>query len=265
MPNKNHTALTYCSDLEQLCEDLIKKLDLGMFCYHKVYKDFSEIMFSNQTRWAEYYYKENFLSANYLKNFLADKFQFFIWPSENKIITLDAVRNVCDVHQGISLFFSDGEILQIFGFATKKENPFALNMLVNSIDLLKNFCLSLIKNLEPMIARCNTQRIIPKIKPKLDLQIFHDKQNELGENSMRQIIKNFLFSPREIDCIKKLLIGKTMRETADELFISPRTVETHVENIKNKIGCNKKSELIATLFRNGVAEKMFSHMLVTSK
>ncbi len=53
----------------------------------------------------------------------------------------------------------------------------------------------------------------------------------------------------ELDCARYLLMGKPMREIAEELLISPRTVETHIENIKNKLGCNKKSEVISKLLK----------------
>jgi DNA-binding CsgD family transcriptional regulator len=35
------------------------------------------------------------------------------------------------------------------------------------------------------------------------------------------------------------------QEVADSLFLSRRTVESYVNNIKFKLHCNKKSELIA--------------------
>ena len=52
------------------------------------------------------------------------------------------------------------------------------------------------------------------------------------------------FSDRELDCIEGLFKGKTMKGIASVFKISPRTVETHLRNIKWKLKCNYKSEII---------------------
>lgn len=55
------------------------------------------------------------------------------------------------------------------------------------------------------------------------------------------------FTRRERDRIQGLVAGLSAREIADRLGLSPRTTEHYIENIKGKIGCSKKSELIDKL------------------
>jgi DNA-binding CsgD family transcriptional regulator len=52
---------------------------------------------------------------------------------------------------------------------------------------------------------------------------------------------------REAECIYYLMQGKTAKETAKILKISPRTVETHLEHVRNKAGCHNKMNLIGKL------------------
>lgn len=49
---------------------------------------------------------------------------------------------------------------------------------------------------------------------------------------------------REKDCIRLLLEGKTAKETASILTLSQRTVEFYFENIKDKLGCYYKHEIL---------------------
>lgn len=63
---------------------------------------------------------------------------------------------------------------------------------------------------------------------------------------------NIILSGRELDCARLLLQGKTASETARELFISSRTVETHLSHIKDKLNCRTKSELISRLSKNSL-------------
>ncbi len=53
-----------------------------------------------------------------------------------------------------------------------------------------------------------------------------------------------LLSKREKDCVFYLLRGKTAKEISKYMNISFRTVETHIQNIKNKLGCESRSDII---------------------
>lgn len=52
------------------------------------------------------------------------------------------------------------------------------------------------------------------------------------------------FSQRESDCMLQMLRGKSIDGIAKHTNLSPRTVEYYVKNIKKKVGCRTKFELI---------------------
>ena len=52
------------------------------------------------------------------------------------------------------------------------------------------------------------------------------------------------FSQREADCMLHMLRGKSINGIAKSTQLSPRTVEYYVKNIKKKVGCRTKFELI---------------------
>lgn len=48
---------------------------------------------------------------------------------------------------------------------------------------------------------------------------------------------------REAQCVALLLIGKTAKEIAKKLSLSPRSVEYYIESVKNKFSFNTRNEL----------------------
>lgn len=59
---------------------------------------------------------------------------------------------------------------------------------------------------------------------------------------------NIYFTNREAEVMVKLLQGKTLNAAACELNLSPRTIEFYVKNMKTKLACRTKSELIGKVF-----------------
>lgn len=56
-------------------------------------------------------------------------------------------------------------------------------------------------------------------------------------------------SPREIECTKWVAKGLTNKQIAKEMMISSRTVEGYIENIKRKMSCYRKEQLVE-IFRD---------------
>jgi DNA-binding CsgD family transcriptional regulator len=68
---------------------------------------------------------------------------------------------------------------------------------------------------------------------------------------LKYSLKNIL-SVREKEIIKKVAEGKSLNEIADELFVSPHTVNTHKKYILRKSHCKNTTELIARCIREGI-------------
>ncbi|MBB4914055.1 helix-turn-helix transcriptional regulator [Streptosporangium saharense] len=52
-------------------------------------------------------------------------------------------------------------------------------------------------------------------------------------------------SRRELEVARLVALGKTNREIADVLFLSPRTVETHVATVLRKLGVRSRTEVVS--------------------
>lgn len=56
---------------------------------------------------------------------------------------------------------------------------------------------------------------------------------------------NYPITRREQDIIEYLSHGMTEKEIGEKLFISPKTVNNHLDNIRKKIGVSKNIEIVA--------------------
>lgn len=62
------------------------------------------------------------------------------------------------------------------------------------------------------------------------------------------------FTPRELDVLRLLVTGETDRTIGNSLFISTRTVESHVANIFAKLGVHSRAAATATAVAAGIVE-----------
>jgi len=62
-------------------------------------------------------------------------------------------------------------------------------------------------------------------------------------------------SPREAEILQLILIGKTNKAIASEIYISEKTVEFHLANIYDKIGVRTRMLAGVWAIRNGMKVK----------
>ncbi len=61
-------------------------------------------------------------------------------------------------------------------------------------------------------------------------------------------------TPRELDVLRLLASGKTNREIAEALVLSPRTVEQHIAHLYGKIGARGRADATSHALRHGLVE-----------
>lgn len=97
--------------------------------------------------------------------------------------------------------------------------------------------------------------------------VFHllqqlDKKLNLGiQNYSLDYHQNiFQLTTRECECVFLLIRGKTAKEIAGLLSLSSRTVESYLENIKHKMDCRNKAEILMKALLNGYQEQIPSRL-----
>jgi DNA-binding NarL/FixJ family response regulator len=61
-------------------------------------------------------------------------------------------------------------------------------------------------------------------------------------------------SPREIEVLQRMAVGKSNKEIGSELFISEGTVKTHIKSIFSKLDVVSRTEAVATATRRGLIQ-----------
>ena len=59
-------------------------------------------------------------------------------------------------------------------------------------------------------------------------------------------------TPREREVVHQLMLGRSSREVADELFVSEPTVRTHVRNAMAKLQARTRAQLVAIALGQGI-------------
>jgi DNA-binding CsgD family transcriptional regulator len=88
--------------------------------------------------------------------------------------------------------------------------------------------------------------------------ILHQLDNKISGKSLSPVSYTlsqshspFLLTEKQEYCLFLLIRGKTVKEIAKVLSISPRTVESHIEALKIKLRCRSKSEIIEKAIMSG--------------
>jgi len=82
----------------------------------------------------------------------------------------------------------------------------------------------------------------------------HTSLEILDSDLLHHNNKNYTRTPlsrREHEVLFLLLRGQNSRDIANRLFLSIRTIETYMEQLRNKFTCSSKSELMDAAFHQG--------------
>ena len=62
--------------------------------------------------------------------------------------------------------------------------------------------------------------------------------------AIERLTAAYRVSRREFEVLRLVSVGRTNRQIAKALFVSPRTVDMHVSNLLMKLGCHSRTEAI---------------------
>ena len=192
---------------------------------------------------------------------------YFIWPKDDHSYVYVHGRDKFDSDNGITLINTSDKSVEFYFFSGPIKSQWLHNFYLNNLDLLEKFVLYFKDAAGKLIRKAEKNRIIlPKSSISVKslenpLHACNDVSN-LRTDFLRDInfkepisVENgsVLLSNREREVAFNILQGKTALEIAEKLIISRKTVERHIENMKRKLHCSNKAELIKRLL---ILEKM---------
>ena len=245
--------------ISMICQPLRSHFNISSFVYKRLYSDGRELSLATKPDWLESYYGNELYQFNVLEkepeNYVAGQLLWTQIQTHTPILNAAFEHNIA---HGLTLIRPQQAYCELYYLGFNKEDERAGQLLINNIDLLDKFNSYFKWQAQPLIAKAEQHAIVVKDKyqrNQCSVNSIPCYQNQAMRNGfLNEIYKQGLFidlgshvielTKRELQIAQQLLQGKTMREIGDYLFISPRTVEVHMDNLKAKFNVTKKSLLI---------------------
>lgn len=136
-------------------------------------------------------------------------------------------------------------------FGVRRSSKSIFTYYINVLSVLEKF----VKYFENKVneldsdTNINNKIVIPHFHQKVlpvaeNIEIVQFESDFDFENNRSSLLNDKLFTMRERECLSLIAQGYTMKSAALKLQISPRTVEQHLRNIKDRYGLHTKNQLV---------------------
>jgi DNA-binding CsgD family transcriptional regulator len=249
-----HPFLSNSQDVIDIAKPL-QQLGIIYFSYTKTETNGSRTYLTTHPHVLERYIKEEYYlignsesSPNEYNN------QILFWDSLPKQYIFDNMTRANNIDHGIFMVNRESDYCEFYGFAAQKGNYQVLNAYINNLELLKKFTLFFKEQAKRIINKAEVNKLIlPFCSDALNLT--ENSEKIIFQSLSTEQINTLHLSARQMDCAILLLKGKQYKEIARTLNISPRTVETHINYLKNKLNCSNKTQLLMQLFNSTLVAK----------
>ena len=225
-------------DVQQLCKAFLLKSGLNYFQYGRVFSDGSTSFLVTHPEFVHARVKQGRGPKTYFaEEHLQKNEYFFLWDGNLPDEDTDLARQF-NIYNGLCFIQRYKDYYNMFAFGSPGKNASIINFYLNHIGSLKLFIDIFQDQASLLIKEADEKRVVlpDSLKDK-------NTQQLLLAPSLKKVItigsKNIFFSNQEWRCWKELACGKTIKEIAQLLTISPRTVETYLQRVKLKICQNQ--------------------------
>lgn len=267
---KNHIIYSKAGAIKEICNPLTS-FNTSYFNFVRRYDDNSEVCLTSDPKWTEYFYtkglyKKVMTDRIFIENaYLANKLKVIPWTQFTVSPVREAQSKLFGIGIGISIICIHDKYADFFHFGTDEKNSFMNEVYSNFSDCLIQFIHYFYDKAESIISlSCQKENRI-----YLSDRIPYKKQPALPHEDLdipkfieKTIPKRFLIhrkegsiyiTRQEMKCINLFTYGKTATEIGEELGISKRTVEAHINNVKFRFGFHtgtKKADLISAIINS---------------
>jgi DNA-binding CsgD family transcriptional regulator len=250
--------IRYSDKIRKATLSLHAHFGIDYFTYHRIDNHGKYTVLVDRPEWAEHYVGEQiYLNDPYLRHpsvYQSGTSLMDMHGSKEYLEKLyDAGKKVLNVDLGVMLIQKSENHVDFFGFCGNKATSALQHLFLNHPQIFSSFAAFFTQSLHSILIQMKqeTSSLIDlkgddffhkeTICPELSSEILLDFYHALGKKDDVEKINRL--SKRERQCLRLLLDGKSAKESASALSLSPRTVEYYFENIKDKLSCWSKQEV----------------------
>lgn len=244
-------------------EPLLNQFNITWFGYVRLFPDGSRFIINNKKGWLREYLRNDLqndcqqtmnLDINHQASGKTIYYSLWSCLKNTKVFDFFYEDNI---YNGLYVYRKRKEGSEVFSFATSRNNVSANDFYMNNIEFLNCFIYLFKDKFSSIINNINQNTIISTAASpnhyKIEKPLFSTLiQDQLPFFYDKTEIKRLYFNvqpdiyatKQECLCLDLLSKGLTEKETAAVLNLSVRTVESYLNNLKNKLNCKYKSRLL---------------------
>lgn len=240
---QDHFFLTATSDIQAIAAPL-KAIGINYFSWGRHYHDGGRSFLCNAPENIENYYANSLYRVGNTEAHPASYHsQIVLWSTLPNQSVFDFIKTR-GVSDGIFIIEPKQDYCEFTAFGLQKDAGISANIFLTYIEYLKKYKEHFKDKAKNMIKKSELNKIyLPYHGNQLQQTNSCDPLSFLNESG------NTKLSPRQLSCARFILEGKTINEIALILSLSPRTIETYINNLKIKLNCQNKVDLIMKLIK----------------
>ncbi len=265
---KHSVAIKSCDEVGKICKDFFRETGITFYNYVRVYHDGSRISLTSNKSWALYVFthheKHQIIAETIPPN---GHSRYMVWDNDEnhrKDSLLTVARSDYNIDHGFTVITAYEGYIEFQYFASTRENQAINNFYVNNLDILNSFGAFFRERASKIIHAAEKEKIIFPghkvfwLEEDNNTGKFHQnayfktlREYEVSRYYLSGKHRNIYLTKREAQCLTALIDGLTAKETARLLKISHRTVHIYLESVKQKLGCQRRSELVTKAHESG--------------
>lgn len=233
--------------IKKICTPLKECLGIPIFTYYSIESDGSFGTLSTCPEQLEFYYAEKlYLSNPYMNDPQLLRSGYVLTKATDDPFHLEVSHRRFQIRNLFLMLQRNGTRIEGFVFGDNSlEDDTCMNY-IHNLELLKKFTNYFKREASDLIQTMLDEGYNLK-QAKGNAFLERDSSLPLSciDPKTTQFLKAiFPLSSREMECLHMFQQGHSAQSTAALLGLSQRTVEHYFENIKDKMGCNSKRDLL---------------------
>lgn len=239
--------------MSSLTAPLKDNFGINHFSYVKFFNN-KVFEISNNLKWTACIIDNKYYELDYyqehINNLKHKPVYKVLWDYESNPVITHAINNH-NLWHALTVYVRLNEHIEMYSFATTEKDNTVISLYMNNFIYLERFIFYFKNKAKELIS---IQGKEPLFLQRKELTFNYTSNSsdirEKGLLNQTQIKRFFVGqveiapSAREIDCLYLLHLGYSIKKSATILNISPRTVEYYLNNIKEKLGCCHRQELV---------------------